>query len=153
MTEYTTKILTKQGLQEITVYRTNNDINGNPRYVVHFLSLDVEMFSNGTLPSISYSGMKKYRGKDFGGGYVFQSYNIKDSLQRAYDLIHDMDIATIIHKLEHEFGYRETEILKDCANIERNYEVPKGYHILRFYDSKGNGFECGKTPNGYSITN
>ena len=25
--------------EEVTVYRIDNDVNGNPRYVVHFLSL------------------------------------------------------------------------------------------------------------------
>jgi hypothetical protein len=31
--------------------------------------------------------------------------------------------------------------------------VPEGYTIYRFFDKDGNGFEAGKTPNGYSITN
>jgi hypothetical protein len=60
----------------------------------------------------------------------------------------------ILHGLNRtsEFGYREIEILNNLESIERNYEVPEGYYILRFFDKDDNGFEAGKTPNGYSIT-
>ncbi len=64
--------------------RVNNDINGNPRYVIHFLNIIND--SEGENLSISQKyifatnkvkkiGGKKYKGKDFGGGIVFQSYN------------------------------------------------------------------------------
>lgn len=88
--------------QESTIKftRIKRDISGNPRYVINFLDL----FSESELGQIrteinkkeSYPGEfidttyklaikkaktiggKKYRGMDFGGGIVFQSYNIKD---------------------------------------------------------------------------
>ena len=80
--------------------RVNNDINGNPRDVCHFLPLindqDEEkakelsdvvrpyQMSVSHLYDIAVSkahkiGGKKYRGKDFGGGIVFQSYNIEET--------------------------------------------------------------------------
>jgi len=64
--------------------RVNNDVNGNPRYVVHYLAIltDKEKhdpyLSNGYEIALKRSrafGGKKYRGKDYGGGIVFQSYN------------------------------------------------------------------------------
>ncbi len=73
--------------------RVKNDINGNPRYVIHFLNcinIDEEaQFKNDGLNMISNKytfavdkmhkfGGKKYKGKDFGGGIVFQSYNLQD---------------------------------------------------------------------------
>ena len=51
------------------------------------------------------------------------------------------------------FGYREIEILENLESIERNYNVPNGYYILRFFHKDGNIFEAGMTPNGYKITN
>lgn len=85
--------------------RVNNDVNGNPRYVCHFLSLvsDKEMEaireevkehnSKGDNPvrfaiNEAYEvavkrakkiGGKKFHNKQYGGGIVFQSYNIKET--------------------------------------------------------------------------
>ena len=73
--------------------RINNDVNGNPRYVVHFFALlsDKEQdeirakakpfeaitdMYNFAVSKANKIGGKRYRGKDFGGGIVFQSYNI-----------------------------------------------------------------------------
>lgn len=64
--------------KEIRCHRIDNDINGNPRYVVHFLDLGIELKDYGKIP-----GLKRYTGKWFGGGYVFQSYNIEQDLQYA----------------------------------------------------------------------
>lgn len=68
--------------------RINNDVNGNPRYVIHFLELlnDEEKI---TLPwNVKYEyavkkankiGGKKFNNKQYGGGIVFQSYNLDDT--------------------------------------------------------------------------
>jgi hypothetical protein len=78
--------------------KINNDINGNPRYVVHFYELindndyDIaeakkDIFNGITKTSILYTialkkankiGGKKYHNNSFGGGIVFQSYNTAD---------------------------------------------------------------------------
>jgi hypothetical protein len=69
--------------------RVKNDVWGNPRYVVHFLALLPNTLSNNYDISINEKhnialnnarkhGGKVYRGKDFGGGIVFQSYNTND---------------------------------------------------------------------------
>ena len=53
--------------------RINNDTNGNPRFVVHFLQLA------DTYERALYLGRKlggrKFHNKQFGGGIAFQSYN------------------------------------------------------------------------------
>ena len=90
----------------ITPFRVDNDANGNPRYVVHFLDLltkeeqskvnaevaelrkkapnqwfsCTEHLFNAALKKARTVGGRKYRGKWFGGGIVFQSYNLKYDL-------------------------------------------------------------------------
>ena len=83
--------------------RINNDVNGNPRYVVHFFSLltdkeqqeirakakpfqAVSDMYNFAASKANKIGGKKYRGKDFGGGIVFQSYNIQDTERNINEL-------------------------------------------------------------------
>jgi hypothetical protein len=72
--------------------RINNDVNGNPRFVVHFLyllnegedqGLDVLQSFDLALKKARKVGGTKYRGRDFGGGIVFQSYNILETINKA----------------------------------------------------------------------
>ena len=83
-----------------TVTRVNNDSNGNPRIVIHWLELlgceslsqwDAErQVINGIAEKgLSYNlaqsiasnaGFKKYHNKQYGGGLVVQCYNTQDSL-------------------------------------------------------------------------
>ena len=61
-------------------FRVNNDVNGNPRYVIHFLA-----FANDydTARRLANSiGFSVYRGKNFGGGFVGQSYNLENTAER-----------------------------------------------------------------------
>lgn len=64
--------------------RINNDINGNPRYVFHYLNFlnEGEKGYDFAVNKSRAIGGKKYRGKDFGGGIVIQSYNIYDTIER-----------------------------------------------------------------------
>ena len=75
--------------------RINNDVNGNPRYVVHFYDLltDIEGLNLSILERYELAlqkarkvGGKIYRGKDFGGGIVFQSYNILETINKVKGL-------------------------------------------------------------------
>jgi hypothetical protein len=72
--------------------RINNDINGNPRFVVHFYDLLRDGEGEGLTILEKYEfavkkarkiGGKIYRGRDFGGGIVFQSYNITETINKA----------------------------------------------------------------------
>ena len=66
---------------EVTTYRINNDVNGNPRYVIHFL--DIADTYNESLSIIRSIGGRKYTAKWFGGGLVFSSYNTLEDLKRV----------------------------------------------------------------------
>ena len=63
----------------VEVFRIENDVNGNPRYVIHFLDLSENY--NESLFKARKIGGKKYRAKWFGGGIVFSSYNLNEDLK------------------------------------------------------------------------
>jgi len=70
--------------------RVNSDVNGNPRYVVHFSKLSTEeekkmdynVFKQYEMACkrANRIGGSKYRGKDYGGGIVFQSYSLTNTI-------------------------------------------------------------------------
>jgi len=79
---------------EVEYKRVKNDVNGNPRYVIHFLyflrlkeidyKIDINSISklfNQALKISREIGGKKYRGKDCGGCIVVSSYNLKANLE------------------------------------------------------------------------
>ena len=82
------EITTVQG-KEIEVFRIPNDTNGNPRYVVHFRDLGIGLWDYDNINKLY--GFNKYRAKWFGGGVVFQSYNIKDTLNYALDKVEEIN--------------------------------------------------------------
>lgn len=83
--------------REFSTTRINNDVNGNPRYVVHYLDMltqDEKRSSFLTWAGVKYQlallrsatmGGKKYHNKSYGGGIVFQSYNIEYELNQCFD--------------------------------------------------------------------
>lgn len=83
-------------MQTIELTRINNDINGNPRYCVHFLdllsptenhsSIPVEKRFNLALQKAKTIGGSKYRGKQYGGMIVFQSYNTGNLTKQIIEL-------------------------------------------------------------------
>ena len=75
--------------KEITAFRIPNDNNGNPRYVVHFLDLNIKLSDYDNINKLY--GFKKYRAKWFVGGVVFQSYNIEDTLNYALDKVKEVN--------------------------------------------------------------
>ena len=79
-------------MKTIEFTRVNNDFCGNPRYVTHFFSLlkeDEQTLSNYNLAvkRANKLGGKKYRGSDFGGGIVFQSYNLDELRKRIIEIL------------------------------------------------------------------
>ena len=64
--------------RDYTVYRVNNDYYGNPRYVIGWIELGLPEYRS--TKKTRAAGLKIYRGNDFGGGFVFQSYNVLHSL-------------------------------------------------------------------------
>ena len=86
--------------------RLNNDVNGNPRYAIHFLKLNTRAEKNRT--EFNYSttnlydiavkrakqlGGKRYHNKQYGGGIVFQSYNTTALLDSIETLILELNLA------------------------------------------------------------
>ena len=66
--------------QEISYCRIDNCINGNPRYVIHFL--DIANDYNEALNKARAIGGKAYRAKWFGGGIVISSYSLSEDLKK-----------------------------------------------------------------------
>lgn len=63
---------------KISWTRINNDVNGNPRYVAHYLQC--QPFEGASYEEAIYAMRKigggKFHNKQYGGGIVFQSYNL-----------------------------------------------------------------------------
>jgi hypothetical protein len=60
--------------------RINSDVNGNPRYVLHWTNISKTSFQE-ALKLARPIGGKKFHNKQYGGGIVFQSYNLADTEQ------------------------------------------------------------------------
>lgn len=88
--------------------RVNNDVNGNPRYVIHFLDLismydgniiDANVRKNSTytveesykiaLKKAKTIGGRKYNTKKYGGGIIFQSHNLPTLAKECNQLLTD----------------------------------------------------------------
>jgi hypothetical protein len=64
-------------------YRVNNDANGNPRYVTHYLAFGDDY---ATAKKIANSlGFSVYRARWFGGGFVGTSYNLENTVEQIID--------------------------------------------------------------------
>lgn len=83
---------------ENTIYnwkRLNNDVNGNPRFAVHFFTLlkdNEKTVSNYALAvkRANKIGGKKYHNKQFGGGIVFTSYSLKETENAILNLLNNL---------------------------------------------------------------
>ncbi len=95
-------IVDKDNPKRIEFTRVNNDVNGNPRYVCHFLELinedDDEVLTDMggvnidnkyklALKRAKKIGGRKFHNKQYGGGIVFQSYNIKETERKIFELL------------------------------------------------------------------
>lgn len=67
--------MTTLTINNITFYRIANDVNGNPRYVFHYLELADDYTTARKLAK--KIGARKHTGKNFGGGFVIQSYSLQ----------------------------------------------------------------------------
>lgn len=68
---HATEVTTKYG-NTYTWYRTNRDVNGNPRYIIHYKDLGLKNWE--ATKKTRNAGLRLYRGKDFGGGFVMQTH-------------------------------------------------------------------------------
>lgn len=88
-----TKNYSSEYINNVEVFRVENDINGNPRYVVHYLSLLTDKERDNltfeecwrlALSKARKEGGKVYRASWFGGGIVLQSYNIEQTIKDMF---------------------------------------------------------------------
>ena len=89
MKNYLYKEITTVKNKRVKVFRIKNDVNGNPRYVVHFLDLNIKLSDYDNINKLY--GFKKYRAQWYGCGVVFQSYNIQDTLNFALDKVKEIN--------------------------------------------------------------
>lgn len=83
---------------KIDFTRINNDGSGNPRYVCHFLNFisDKDIFTSIderytlALKRAKKLGGRKFHNKQYGGGIVFQSYNIATDEKNINQLMADI---------------------------------------------------------------
>lgn len=97
--------------------RQNSDSNGNPRYATRFLNLLTEQESDSLPRENRYSiameranklGGRKYNNKKFGGGIVFQSYNLDhlcEQINKELNPDYGKDDNIIRHWLGITFDY------------------------------------------------
>lgn len=86
----------RESIKPSNFTRVKNDINGNPRYVCHFLHLDVHGWQSNIGLSERYNialslaktlGGRKFHNKQYGGGIVFRSvYNLPQLCERINEL-------------------------------------------------------------------
>jgi len=110
-------------MKTIEFTRVNNAVNGKPRYVTHFFSLlkdEEQTLSNYGLACkrANKLGGKKYRGSDYGGGIVFQSYNISRTEQRINEMLYP---TTVIVKEE-----KGVQLIKGASVYGGCYSVSYG---------------------------
>lgn len=75
--------------------RIAHDVNGNPRYVCHFLHFLTEKDEFTSLDNryviackrANKLGGRKFHNKQYGGGIVFQSYNIHALCERINEFV------------------------------------------------------------------
>lgn len=70
---------------DVTLYSTTRSNMGNPRYIVHYLSLGLK--SNESTKETCKAGFSPYRGKGFSGGFVFESYSVKEDFPRMLEIL------------------------------------------------------------------
>ena len=85
--------------------RVNSDGNGNPRYVAHFLNFVEDLSGLGgsglyevAVKRANEMGGRRFHNKQYGGGIVFQSYNLLDTerfIRKTLDAIVEREGARI----------------------------------------------------------
>lgn len=132
----------------ITWTRIDNDINGNPRYVCHYLAFKPYQDPMESYNSFSYEyalkvarslGGRKFHNKQYGGGIVFQSYNIESLSDKILTLTGDA-----VYYSREPFGYESNHgnkkrknrafLLKDVLN--KKGELKKWFYLTEYSGKK-----------------
>ena len=126
----------------ITWTRINSDVNGNPRFVCHFLAFKPYQDPKEAYIGFEYEealkvaktlGGRKFHNKQYGGGIVFQSYNINDITERILLLTGDaITCSRQPTKGEIKFGHGAThyktflkkELLNKKGELKKWFKCP-----------------------------
>jgi hypothetical protein len=86
----TKELKEREKIDSIQLTRINNDTNGNPRYVCHWLSFkpNAETYEQALYLAKKLGG-RKFHNKQYGGGIVFHLYNIAALGQEIVRLAND----------------------------------------------------------------
>jgi len=122
--------------------RVNSDTNGNPRYVIHYLNCmpNIEDWNDQygeTVRLMNKIGGRKYHNKSYGGGIVFQSYNleytiksIKEAMKEAEKMHNNLKPSRRYFKYERllldSAGYDDATYLNTLENDKQRAEFIKG---------------------------
>lgn len=133
---------------KIDFTRINNDVNGNPRLVVHFLQMLTKQEVHSDL--LSWSGVKydlaimrgktvggrKYHNKSYGGGIVFQEYSgcMDSRVNRAFELFEQSKPYT------DAYDQLVLTVVNDRERYMKCFDLAKG--MLRPLPSTRLGFSC-----------
>lgn len=96
------------------VWGITPDVNGNPRYVISFLSIAPTMKE--AMKKTKAIAGSKYRGKEIGGGIVFSTYNLEKTLE-------------II-------GYRPESPMDEIKALARKCSPEEIKELTNFFNSK-----------------
>lgn len=140
--------------KEVEVTRINNDVNGNPRYVIGYRQIArmIESAHKGDSLSVGYdetvafvrgSGFGRFHNKQYGGGLKFQSYNVQDDLNFLTNWVKSelfvnavcacADVLTVF-----EYAYKHgSNSLPPRAPRETNLSWVKRCAIASFADKGG----------------
>ena len=97
-------------IQTSDFIRIKNDVNGNPRYVCHYVNLNTDdelsitmgWDENGKLKFDKYQialnrakqlGGKKFHNKQYGGGIVFQCFSLPDLCNRINEITQKTEVT------------------------------------------------------------
>lgn len=135
--------------------RVNNDMNGNSRYVIHFTTIQPECFKalplnqryKATCKAMNKIGGRKYHNKSYGGGVVFQSYNLDRTIMYINDVIKEEN-AQFNNLVKTRKYYLYERILLDAANNE-GFEDCAYYNELKTDKDKA-AFLYGRFMSEYS---
>lgn len=103
--------------------RVNSDSNGNPRYVIHYLQCMPECYEQldqrdryrATTKLMNTIGGRRFHNKQYGGGIVFQSYNLNETAKQIEE-VKDV-VNTVFNNLDpRRKHYKYERLLLDCAD-------------------------------------
>lgn len=170
MTQTATVNETVKAITPDSFTRINNDINGNPRYVCHYLrfqATDERISYETALCRAKQLGGGKFHNKQYGGGIVFQSYSLEslcndiNKLMNNYEMLrHDlgellaamMDSSDYVGAADFFLFATETKLSVKYVGYGKHFAGDTdSRHIFKFTLSNSKGRYSGKF--GQSIAN